>query len=296
MDCRLRRRTDMELPVYDLDDFHRVQMNLLKKLDAVCRENGLACFLAFGTLLGAVREKRIIDWDDTLDVVMPWPDYEKLTHLPQEVWGEGLFLQTYETDPQYRQYFARLRDSRTAMIVADDADRDINHGIPINIYPLISLADDETERKKQFRNAKLYMLFTENHAARLHGWLMKLATSAAIALTSEKQKARLREKYKKEILAYEGRNTKDCFVLAGVRSLELALPKEWFRDPIPWQFEDMTALIPSGWNEWLTLRYGDYMQLPASDAQEERLRHILTISVDKPYTEYRGKTYCVGSR
>lgn len=53
-------------------------LNILKKLDGICREQGLRYFLFYGTLIGAIRHKGFIPWDDDLDVAMPRPDFDKL--------------------------------------------------------------------------------------------------------------------------------------------------------------------------------------------------------------------------
>ena len=154
----------MEKMKFDLEEMHKVQLRLLKRLMELCEAHGFRWFLGFGSLLGAVRNHRIIPWDDSIDVVMPWADYVGLTQLTQVDWGEDLFLQTYETDRQYPKCFAKLRDSNTTLIRAEYADCDMNHGIYINIMPLIKLADDPEKRRRQIRNAKLYKALTERKA------------------------------------------------------------------------------------------------------------------------------------
>ena len=139
----------MEKIKYGLDEMHTIQLEMLKKLILVCQEHNYTYFLAFGSLLGAVRDHKIIPWDDSIDVVIPYTDYEKLTNLPQDTWGEDLFMQTYYTDPQYPKCYAKLRNSSTTLIKADYVDFDINQGIYINIMPIINLSDDTGQRSSQ---------------------------------------------------------------------------------------------------------------------------------------------------
>ena len=283
----------MEKIRFDLEELHQVQAGLLKKLVYVCEEHKLSYFLAFGSLLGAVREHRILEWDDSVDVVMPYEDYSALLQLPETVWGDGLFLQTSETDPEYPKYYAKLRNSNTAMILAEYAEVDMNHGIFINIMPLVSLAYDPGERKKQIRDARLYKTFMELKPAGKTGSSFQLYASAMLALTPEKLIPERREAFKEKMLRYEKTASRDCFALAGERSLDLALPKKWFSEAVDWEFEGMQVRIPVGWKEWLQLRYGDYMKVPIADLQGEKTLNFVTLSTSKSYQYYKGKTYCL---
>jgi len=281
----------MEKIKYDLEELHKVQLDLFVRLKKVCEENSLTYFMAFGSLLGAVREKGIIPWDDSIDVVMPYQDYEKLLGLPTSVWGNDFFLQTYDTDPQYPKCYAKLRDSRTTLIKSDYTALDINHGIHINIMPLISLADDPDLRRKQIKDAQLYKAVTEGSEIPSNDVPLKLYSSILMA-SSEQGRAKTREKLKAKVTRYEGENTKDCFALAGNVSLTLALPKEWFKTARSQEFEGMTVNIPNGWDEWLRLRYGEYLVVPISDIQGDKISNFVTLNAHKPYTFYKGKTYC----
>ena len=282
----------MEKINYGLEKMHGIQLGMYKKLTEVCRSHGLTQFLGFGSLLGAVRDHRIIPWDDAIDVVMPYPDFEKLLTLPREVWGGDLFLQTYGTDPEYPKYYAKLRHSGTTLITAEFVDCDINQGIYINIMPLVRLSNSPKERRQQVRNAKLYKAVAENRPLPSGDGTLSLYSALLLRLTSKRSKARKRETLKKKVINHEGEETKDCFVLAGEVSLTLALPAKWFASGVEWEFEGMDAKIPAGWHEWLTLRYGDYMVAPISELQGDRISKFVYLDTEKPYTEYKGKTYC----
>ncbi len=281
----------MESVNYGLNELHAVQLDMLKKLIAICRDHNLSYFLAFGSLLGAVRNHGIIAWDDSIDVVMPYSDYHKLTKLKQTVWGEDLFLQTYDTDPDYPNCYAKLRNSRTTFINADYADLDINHGIYINIMPLVSLADDARARRRQIRSAKLYKALANGNP--LSEKDVTLGVYSLLLGSSEHRRIRMRDRMKERVLKYEGKDTKDCLALAGSVSLTLPLSKAWFASAIEGDFEHLKVNLPVGWHEWLTLRYGDYMVAPISELQGDKISRLVTLNTDKPYTEYKGITYCV---
>lgn len=283
----------MEKINYGLDEMHAIQLEMLKKLISVCKEHNYTYFLAFGSLLGAARDHMIIPWDDSIDVVVPYTDYEKLTNLPQDTWGKDLFMQTYYTDPQYPKCYAKLRNSSTTLIKADYADLDINQGIYINIMPIIPLSDDAGQRSKQMRDAKLYKALTERQPLPADDGTLRWYSSLLLGTASDQRRQKTREEMKQKVIGYAGEKTKECFALAGNVSLSLPLSTTWFETPVEWDFEGMTVNIPKGWHEWLTLRYGDYMVAPISELQGDKISKFVTLNTQRPYTDYKGKTYCV---
>lgn len=280
----------MERMKFDLEELHSRQVELFKKLTEICGKHGFMYFLGFGSLLGAVRENKILDWDDSIDVVMPYCDYEKLVNLSQNEWGKDLFLQTYDTDPQYPKCYAKLRDSNTTLIKADYVAYDINQGIYINIMPLINLADDEVDRKRQMKDAFFYKALTERDYSAFDSTLH--FRSFSLRVLSEAKKIALREELKEKVLKYERDKTEECFVLAGYTSISLPLKKEWFASKTERMFQGMMVNIPAGWQEWLTLRYGNYMTVPISELQGDKIAGFVTLNTHRPYTDYKGKTYC----
>ena len=283
----------MELINYGLDEMHAIQLEMLKKLITTCKSNGFIYFLAFGSLLGAVRDHKIIPWDDSIDVVMPYEDYESMTQLPQDTWGENLFMQTYYTDPQYPKCYAKLRNSKTTLIKADYADLDINQGIYINIMPIINLSDDTGLRNRQMKDAKLYKAFTEGQPLTSDNGSLRLYSSLLLSTASEHRRQKMREELKGKVIRYVGEKSRECFVLAGNVSLSLPLPSSWFEESVEWEFEGMMVDIPKGWHEWLTLRYGDYVIAPISELQGDKISKFITLNTQRPYNEYKGKTYCL---
>ena len=67
--------------ITDLKELKKIELDILLYIDRICREHNLLYYMAYGTLLGAVRHKGFIPWDDDIDIVMPRPDYEKLIKI-----------------------------------------------------------------------------------------------------------------------------------------------------------------------------------------------------------------------
>ena len=126
-----------------------VELDLLLEFDRVCKKYNLKYFLIFGTLLGAVRHKGFIPWDDDIDVAMPRNDYEKLLSLTQE-FNHPYYLQTPFLKDGSCFSFLKLRNSNTSAVTNKFSYETFNQGIWIDINPLDSYDIEHAEEKFSF--------------------------------------------------------------------------------------------------------------------------------------------------
>lgn len=82
-------------------------LDILIEVDRICRKHNIRYWLSSGTLIGAVRHKGFIPWDDDLDIEMLLPDYKRLMKVLPEELPENLALQSQDTDPNYFFFYAR---------------------------------------------------------------------------------------------------------------------------------------------------------------------------------------------
>ena len=112
------------------------QLELTDFLHNFCQKHHLKYYLAFGSLLGAVRHNGFIPWDDDMDVWMPRKDYEIFCkHFPKD--NADYFLQTTKTDKHYGRMFAKIRKNNT--IFLEDVDKHVekrHHGVFLDVFPL----------------------------------------------------------------------------------------------------------------------------------------------------------------
>ena len=282
----------------EIKPLHEKQYEILKELKRVCDENGLMYYLAFGTLLGAVRHQGFIPWDDDIDTGMPIKDYRKLQELfLQGAFKEKFFLQSAETDPDSGATYYKLRMDGTAFIVGPQSHRDMHHGINIDIYPLYNVADNKIMREIQALHAVLYMLLEVGEVPQNNGTLMKVMGGAVLGVCHGK----LREKYKKFCLRYMGRyeNRKTKYkahFYGNLNRCRRIYPAEVFDHTILMKFEDDEFSVPCGYDYFLKKFYGDYMKLPPEDKRGVKLDKLLKIDTEKSYLDYKGQYYCVGSK
>lgn len=126
-----------------------VELDLLAEFQRVCQKHNLRYYASDGTMLGAVRHKGFIPWDDDIDIMMFRDDYEKLCKIAQEEFEHPYFFQTAYNDFGALWGHAKLRNSETTGILTKYKGLKINQGIFIDIFPLDVVTDDEDAFIKQ---------------------------------------------------------------------------------------------------------------------------------------------------
>ena len=124
-----------------IEELKRIQIGILKHLDAFCNENNLKYFMCGGTLLGAVRHKGFIPWDDDIDIMMKREDYDKLIELYPKNDNSNFKLFSYELDKSFPYPFAKMDDFRT--IFEEEINDSYKIGVNIDIFPIDYITEDE---------------------------------------------------------------------------------------------------------------------------------------------------------
>lgn len=128
----------------ELKELQAIEFDLLVKFDEVCKKHKLTYFLYAGTLLGAVRHKGFIPWDNDIDIIMPRADYEKFNLLSSE-FKAPYFFQTPETDKGYLYSITKIKNSETCAVYPPRAGFGFNFGIWIDIFPLDKCVIEDRE-------------------------------------------------------------------------------------------------------------------------------------------------------
>ena len=132
--------------ITDSDELKRIELDLLKALHAFCEANGIRYCLGYGTLLGAVRHRGFIPWDDDIDVLMPRPDYERFC---REFSAPDASVHTFENDQDYFYPFAKVLDDRT--LVVEDRDPKGRSAVCVDVFPIDGLSDPVIAPKRILR-------------------------------------------------------------------------------------------------------------------------------------------------
>lgn len=269
----------MELNHQQLKELKTVELELLRTFMDVCRRLGLRYYVLGGTMLGAVRHGGFIPWDDDIDVGMLRQDYEILLSKGQALLPEGLFLQSFVTDPEYPANFAKLRNSRTTFVEAGLKNRKINHGVYIDIFPL-DFYPDKGQRCFSIRKDLLSLRISTTFAVGGMKTSTKLVRLASRLLyPTVKGALQKRERLFKSV-TQGAKIANHC----GAWDKKEIVPAHWYGEGVTMAFEDLQVTVPTHYHNWLTQVYGDYMQLPPEDKRVPH-HYVEAFDLTKAYTE-----------
>ena len=277
----------------EIKEVWAVELDLLHQVDIVCKIYNLHFVAGAGTLLGAVRHKGFIPWDDDIDIYMLRPDYDKLINLTEE-FKKPYFLQTAYSDPGLIRTFARLRNSQTTFSTDWEMDYSINKGIFIDIFPLDGISDSLFKDRMQKILCHFYRIsFTEvkkhNPDWTFHRKVIEFLKRMIFDFTG-KNKVKNFGQYELQLKKYSTKDTK----MWGNRTLVFDCPKsrrpyeDWL-DIIDVPFEFTRIPIPRNYDEILKQQYGEYMRFP-SNKNEGKKHQIVEISTDYTYDDPRRLT------
>ena len=119
-----------------LKQLHNVEQEILDEIDRVCEKNGLKYYLIGGTLLGAIRHKGFIPWDDDLDIVMPRADFDKFQEVCKTDLDEKYYVHSSYNDPKYYAPFIKVRKHNTIFLESclENGNIDLQHFISYRKY------------------------------------------------------------------------------------------------------------------------------------------------------------------
>ena len=253
---------DSELSI---EQIHSAQLETLKKFAEICEKEGFTYFLAFGTLLGAVRHENFIPWDDDVDVMMPRQDYEKLINycIRNRSALSPFELHSIYTNDNYIYPIGRFSNS-DYRLCCDNNVKEYGLGMFIDIYPMDGLGENVDEIKK--RHKKMYKIIRfidiggRKKATGFSGNIVKRFLKKIvfyyIKVRGLKHYILKIEKEGKKI-PYESCSKVGCCVW-GTRVFD----KKWVESTMMHKFADTEFRIPVGYDEILKEVYNDYMELP----------------------------------
>lgn len=238
-----------------------IEIDLLLEFDRVCKKHGLKYFLAFGSLLGAIRHQGFIPWDDDMDVVMPRDDYQKLW-LYAEDFKDPYYFQTPLTDATFSFAHARLRNSNTCAIQRPFCDCTYNMGMFIDILPLDAISKDD--RGIRVFNELSTLLVDSSTSMKAHTkYLNKRDNERVKSLMPINPVLRF-ERIQQLAQTFDAEKEDYVFQsMAVVYGFERSvLRKEDYVDSKYVDFEGYSFPVPIGYDRVLRTIYGNYLDYP----------------------------------
>lgn len=260
------------------------QLEMLKLIDRICRDNDIQYSLYAGTLLGAVRHNGFIPWDDDLDVCMPRKDYDKFLKIWEQISPAGYILQNKENSPNYMNSYSKIRKDHTTFLEhKEDAGR-FHTGIFVDVFPIDRIPKSRIKRLLFYWNCMYYQLLTREYAPGDNGKVVRFFANFLLATNSVKSRVKKREKLLQKFTAYNENNDYEV-VFTEIISTMLQSFKSTLLDSFSdVQFEDGIFKCFSDSDYYLTAYYGNYMKLPPKE--ERVLQHRpLIIDFEHNYEE-----------
>ncbi len=259
-----------------LKKLQRLELEILIEVDKFCKKNKIKYYLSEGTLLGAVRHKGFIPWDDDIDIMMPREDYEKFLELSLKKFNKNYKIQFIETEPNYWVIAAKVRMLKNNDYYQKDVLKiTSNAGVYIDVFPLDYLP--EIYSKNIAINFKIIRLL------RRMLWL-KTGFSKKKTLRNRFLKffanfisvKKYHELIKKRMTKYNDGPHKYIVNYGSYYPLsKLVMPKNVYGDGKIFEFEGKKFPVPDDYDYVLTNIYGDYMKLPPKN--ERKRRHTFTV-------------------
>lgn len=239
-----------------LEERKKIQLEMLIEIDAFCRSHNIKYMLAFGTLLGAIRHKGYIPWDDDVDISMP---YEDMIRFKNEFKSDKLKYCDVDTEKHYAFHFSRISHKQTFAKVGIVGK---SYGVCIDLYPTIEVSSSKEDNKAIID--KILPTFNRRmQMIRLQQIIMKiLPIRSILGFKSIVRKYRDLTFY---LFPQKGGGFYHC-VAGPLKAFDAhTFSFNPFDDMIEVDFEGYKFMAPAKYHEYLTHRYGDYMQLPPED-------------------------------
>lgn len=261
-----------------------ILIDLLVRFDRFCNDNHLNYFLIFGSLLGAVRHKGFIPWDDDVDIVMPRDDYNKFTSLAGKI-DRPYCIQSYLNESDFFLSFAKFRNVNTTCISKPFSHRKFNQGIALDIFPL----DNFENQSAQERFDRIKWLNMQNSTyMRMGNPYLDASSQERIKQHSGRAPLDVLQEIESLVTQFNNKETDKV----GVNALTIySFEKNtWLKRDFDsfdlMEFECCRFRVPCGFEDVLTTTYGDYMQFPPVE-KRGGWHNNLIIDPDTPFSEYK---------
>ena len=250
-----------------------IQLSILQHFHDFCKRHQLRYYLAYGTLLGAVRHKGYIPWDDDIDLMMPRPDYLKFIDLFSQSDQRHYKAQSIQNNPDYFGTFGKIYDTRTIMYQEYGLVEKVEIGVYVDIFPMDGLPEDEDDHKALYKRTsswtEAYLLSIRKFSAKSSNplkWLIKTLCSIPCRLIGSHFFIS-----KLEEIAMERRYDESTKVacVSSDRDIERWVNREHLEQSVLLEFEGGHYPAPSDYDGFLTRLYGDYMTVPPEDQRQQ---------------------------
>ncbi len=243
-----------------IDRIRTTEVEILDVIVELCDKFSLKYSLAYGTLIGAVRHRGFIPWDDDIDIIMPREDYERLKKLWKDSKMNDYYIHDYYTDINCTNNFMKIRKKHTTFYSSKGFDNPKMSGIFIDIFPADRVPKRKISRLIQYCAAAINLLYSRQYTSGTKGLigagekiLLKVPRGIQISIRNKAER----------IKRHWNRNGCGYYVNAAtIEECKKYFPENMFESFVELEFNGKTYKATAEYDGFLTLMYGNYMKLP----------------------------------
>ena len=266
------------------------ELEILEQINRICQDHQLTCFAVGGSVLGAVRHKGFIPWDDDIDLAMPRQDYEEFLRIAAEELDDRFVVQNFSTEPRTPFYFTKIRRNNTMFVEYQVRDYSINHGIFVDIFPFDAVPDNRYLRKVQYKVSwMLYQMYLSKSLKTVYSSrLLNTAYETAEIRAQVIKKARIRRLlhglltpipkkwiYKGLDACVRMHNGKPHTEIAHIVRKRLRVKQKDLLPICHLPFENTYMPVPNNYDSYLRGQFGNYMAMPSKDKRYGHLPYYV---------------------
>lgn len=249
-----------------------VQLEILIEFARFCSTYDIKYQITAGTLLGAVRHKGFIPWDDDIDVLMLREDYEKFLNLAKQLFNKAYFVQNYKSDKKVFHYITRIRKKNTLALQDTTKYLDIHQGIWIDLFPVDKLPDNQIAFKTEMlilwclNNLKILKLKKRAFRSR-NNMLLTLKVLIYFILKPVPLYFfnSLKDLVIKKFYIFKGEKYSLLSESDLIDLKNYTFHKKLYQEYAKLEFEGHKFLSPKDYHYFLSKVFGNYMELPSED-------------------------------
>lgn len=268
-----------EIKKLTVEQFRKMQLTeleMLEEFDSICRKHNIDYVLFGGSLLGAIRHKGYIPWDDDADIGMLREDYDAFKKVAHEMNPDICYFQDHDTDKEYRWGYGKLRRTNTIYVRIGQEHLKAKTGIFVDVFPMDDVPINTIGQIIQ--DIKLYCLrkILWSEVAKKNSKGIKKIWFTFLSKIPSKYIFKIYNKYAKRSKK-TSKNRVRCLSFPATGTLyrknpiklRYSMPKEWFTDRVEYEFEGKKFYSSRDFDAVLSYIYGDYMKLPPEEMRKQ---------------------------
>ena len=245
------------------DEVRSIQLEILDEVHRFCGQNNINYTLAYGTLIGAIRHKGYIPWDDDIDIAMPYPDFKRFLELFNQNNSKYGVIDV-ELNKKFPYICAKVFKKNTLLLEPNNYELGIN----IDLFPIYGMPQKQSEQIKHFNKIKRlhhkFLIIKNIDLAKKRVWYKSFAIRVLRVLTAGLSFYN----YRKLIKKYPYQNCAYAKITSFEMKTLAVFPKECFEERVLADFEGRQYYIPAQYDKILREIYGDYMTPPPAEKQK----------------------------